>query len=88
MAPKSSTENERTTVVVENGKISVLFRQIAGALARRIVMYSKENDTAVKGEDFGLLSLAQGLTYFSSRTPINVKLNDTVKGNKTIIATY
>ena len=87
--PKSSTENERTTVVVENGKISVLFRQIAGALARRIVMYSKENDTAVKGEDFGFIKFGSRVgLFFPLGTPINVKLNDTVKGNKTIIATY
>ena len=87
--PKSSTENERTTVVVENGKISVLFRQIAGALARRIVMYSKENDTAVKGEDFGFIKFGSRVDlFFPLGTPINVKLNDTVKGNKTIIATY
>ena len=77
--PKSSTENERTTVVVE----------IAGALARRIVMYSKENDTAVKGEDFGFIKFGSRVDlFFPLGTPINVKLNDTVKGNKTIIATY
>ena len=56
--PKSSTENERTTVVVEhkNGQ-QVLFRQIAGALARRIVWYCKEGDSAKQCEEFGFIKL-------------------------------
>ena len=52
-------------------------------------MYSKENDTAVKGEDFGFIKFGSRVDlFFPLGTPINVKLNDTVKGNKTIIATY
>jgi len=87
--PKSSTENERTTVVVENDKIAVLFRQIAGALARRIVMYSKENDTAKKGEDFGFIKFGSRLDlFFPIGTKINVELDQVVKGNKTVIARY
>ena len=87
--PKSSTENERTTVVVENDKISVLFRQIAGALARRIVMYSKENDTAVKGEDFGFIKFGSRVDlFFPIGTEINVELEQVVKGNQTVIAHY
>ena len=87
--PKSSTENERTTVVVENDKIAVLFRQIAGALARRIVMYSKENDTAKKGEDFGFIKFGSRVDlFFPIGTKINVELDQVVKGNKTIIARY
>jgi phosphatidylserine decarboxylase len=87
--PKSSTENERTTVVVENDKISVLFRQIAGALARRIVMYSKENDTAVKGEDFGFIKFGSRVDlFFPIGTEINVELEQVVKGNQTVIARY
>jgi phosphatidylserine decarboxylase len=62
--PKSSTENERTTVVVENDKIAILFRQIAGALARRIVMYSQENDNAKKGEDFGFIKFGSRVDLF------------------------
>ena len=62
--PKSSTENERTTVVVENDKIAVLFRQIAGALARRIVMYSKENDIVNKGDDFGFIKFGSRVDLF------------------------
>ena len=87
--PKSSTENERTTVVVENDKIAVLFRQIAGALARRIVMYSKENDIASKGEDFGFIKFGSRVDlFFPVGTKIEVELNQVVKGNKTIIASY
>jgi len=87
--PKLSTENERTTVVVENDKISVLFRQIAGALARRIVMYSKENDTAVKGEDFGFIKFGSRVDlFFPIGTEINVELEQVVKGNQTVIARY
>ena len=87
--PKSSTENERTTVVVENDKIAVLFRQIAGALARRIVMYSKENDIAIKGEDFGFIKFGSRVDlFFPIGTKIEVELNQVVKGNKTIIASY
>ena len=87
--PKSSNENERTTVVVENDKIAVLFRQIAGALARRIVMYSKENDIANKGEDFGFIKFGSRVDlFFPLGTKIEVELNQVVKGNKTIIASY
>ena len=87
--PKSSTENERTTVVVENDKIAILFRQIAGALARRIVMYSKENDTAKKGEDFGFIKFGSRVDlFFPIGTKINVELDQVVKGNKTVIARY
>ena len=87
--PKSSTENERTTVVVENDKIAVLFRQIAGALARRIVLYSKENDIANKGDDFGFIKFGSRVDlFFPVGTKIEVELNQVVKGNKTIIASY
>lgn len=87
--PKSSTENERTTVVVENENISILFRQIAGALARRIVMYSKLNDKAIKGEDYGFIKFGSRVDlFFPLGTNINVELNQKVKGNKTIIAKY
>ena len=87
--PKSSTENERTSVVVENDKIAVLFRQIAGALARRIVMYSKQNDIAIKGEDFGFIKFGSRVDlFFPLGTKIEVQLNQVVIGNKTIIASY
>ena len=85
--PKSSTENERTTVVVENNKLSVLFRQIAGAVAKRIVMYSKEGDTAIQGDDFGFIKFGSRVDLFLPlNARINVQINKKVKGNQTIIA--
>jgi phosphatidylserine decarboxylase len=88
--PKSSTDNERTTVVVEhkNGQ-SVLFRQIAGALARRIVNYAKAGDTAVQGNEFGFIKFGSRVDLL---LPLDVKvkvnLNEVVKGNRTVIATF
>lgn len=87
--PKSSTENERTTVVVNNGKHSVLFRQIAGAMARRIVMYSKAGDTAKQGGEMGFIKFGSRVDlYFPVGTKINVQLNDVVKGGETVIAEW
>jgi len=88
--PKSSTDNERTTIVVEhkNGK-SVLFRQIAGALARRIVNYSKEGDTAVQGSEFGFIKFGSRVDLFLPLTAkIKVNLEEKVKGSQTVIATF
>ncbi|NEU09208.1 phosphatidylserine decarboxylase family protein [Flavihumibacter sp. R14] len=86
--PKSSTENERTTVVVENDRgIAVLFRQIAGAMARRIVCYSKEGDTAEQGGQFGFIKFGSRVDVFLPLdTKINVKLGETVKGGITVLA--
>lgn len=86
--PKSSTENERTTVVVENKSgVSVLFRQIAGALARRIVCYSKEGQEVVQGEEFGFIKFGSRVDLFLPLgTDIKVGLGDTVKGGITVLA--
>ncbi len=86
--PKSSTENERTTVVVENEKgVSVLFRQIAGALARRIVMYSKEGDKARQTDQFGFIKFGSRVDVFLPiGTKINVKIDEVVKGGITVLA--
>jgi phosphatidylserine decarboxylase len=86
--PKSSTENERTTVVVENEKgVSVLFRQIAGALARRIVMYSQEGDKAQQSEQFGFIKFGSRVDVFLPiGTKVNVKIGDVVKGGITVLA--
>jgi len=87
--PKSSTENERTTTVVEhkNGT-PVLFRQIAGALARRIVWYVKEGDQVVQAEQFGFIKFGSRVDVFLPvGTKINVGLNDVVKGGITTLAT-
>lgn len=86
--PKSSTENERTTIVVKNSSgVSVLFRQIAGALARRIVCYSKEGDEVVQGEQFGFIKFGSRVDVFLPLgTEINVELNQKVKGGVTVLA--
>ena len=86
--PKSSTKNERTTIVLKNkvfGKI--LYRQIAGALARRIVNYAKVGDLAEQGKDAGFIKFGSRVDLFLPiGTKVNVKLNQKVKGGITVIA--
>ncbi|MDA7706726.1 phosphatidylserine decarboxylase family protein [Flavobacteriaceae bacterium] len=86
--PKASTDNERTTIVVENktyGK--VLYRQIAGALARRIVNYAKEGQTVTQGTDAGFIKFGSRVDLFLPLdTKLKVKLNQKVKGGECIIA--
>lgn len=85
--PKSSTENERTTVVLDNGKHKILFRQIAGALARRIVNYLKKGDKVSQGEDMGFIKLGSRVDVFLPLdAEIKVKIDDVVKGNLTELA--
>jgi phosphatidylserine decarboxylase len=86
--PKSSTENERTTTVIEkpNG-VSVLFRQVAGALAKRIVWYVKEGQQAEQGAEMGFIKFGSRVDlYLPLDAKINVTLNEVVKGGKTVIA--
>ena len=87
--PKASEENERTTVVVENATFgAVLYRQIAGALARRIVNYAQEGMQVVQGTDAGFIKFGSRVDLFLPLgTPINVELNQKAVGGKTIIAT-
>jgi phosphatidylserine decarboxylase len=86
--PKASEENERTTVVVENSVWgAVLYRQIAGALARRIVNYAQEGHRAIQGEDAGFIKFGSRVDLFLPLgTKVLVNLNQTVKGGITIIA--
>ncbi len=86
--PKSSTENERTTVVTQNSAgVSVLFRQIAGALARRIVWYVKEGDTVQQGEQFGFIKFGSRVDVFLPLgSTIKVELGQKVKGGRTVLA--
>lgn len=88
--PKSSTENERTTTVVEHKTgTPVLFRQIAGALARRIVWYVKEGDQVVQTEQFGFIKFGSRVDVFLPiGTKVNVELNQVVKGGITTLATF
>lgn len=87
--PKASEENERTTIVIENKTFGeVLYRQIAGALARRIVNYAKEGMQVIQGEDAGFIKFGSRVDVFLPLgTPINVVLNQKAIGGKTIIAT-
>jgi len=86
--PKSSTDNERTTIVVQNQSgVEVLFRQIAGALARRIVWYVKENNTVTQGDEFGFIKFGSRVDLFLPLgTEITVNIGDKVVGGKTTIA--
>ena len=87
--PKASEENERTTVVVENATFgAVLYRQIAGALARRIVNYAQEGMQVVQGTDAGFIKFGSRVDLFLPLgTQVNVVLNQKAIGGKTIIAT-
>ena len=86
--PKASTENERTTVVIENRVFGeILYRQIAGALAKRIVNYAEEGMNVRQGTDAGFIKFGSRVDlYFPIGTSINVSLNQKAVGNKTIIA--
>ena len=85
--PKSSTKNERTTIVLENEKFGkILYRQIAGKIARRIVNYAKIGDHVTQGEDAGFIKFGSRVDLFLPlNSKINVELNELVKGGKTVI---
>jgi phosphatidylserine decarboxylase len=86
--PKSSTENERTTYVVkhENGT-EVLFRQIAGALAKRICWYAKEGDSVIQGTEFGFIKFGSRIDiYLPLDAEICVNIDDKPVGGETVIA--
>lgn len=87
--PKSSTDNERTTIVVEN-KVAgpVLIRQIAGAFARRIVCYLKEGSNTNQGSEIGIIKFGSRVDIFLPlHAEVKVKLNQHVRGGETVIAT-
>ena len=86
--PKASEENERTTVVVDNNNFGrVLYRQIAGALAKRIVNYAKVQDSAVQGADSGFIKFGSRVDlYLPLDSDIKVQLNQKVRGGETVIA--
>lgn len=86
--PKASTENERTTVVIETSAFGeVLYRQIAGALARRIVNYAEEGQQVVQGDDAGFIKFGSRVDiYFPLGTKVDVALKQNAVGNQTVIA--
>jgi phosphatidylserine decarboxylase len=86
--PKSSTENERTTVVIAGSKAEVLFRQVAGALAKRIVYYVKEGDMATQGGEMGFIKFGSRIDlYLPLSAKIEVSLQQKTKGGETVVAT-
>ncbi len=86
--PKSSEENERTTVVVANKNVGeILYRQIAGALAKRIVNYAVEGETVVQGSDSGFIKFGSRVDIFLPlHMKVNVNLDQKTKGGTTVIA--
>jgi phosphatidylserine decarboxylase len=88
--PKSSEKNERTTFVVDvdnKGSVEILFRQIAGYVARRIVTYVKENELVVQNQQLGFIKFGSRMDlFFPLGTEICVKKGDCVKGAETVIA--
>jgi phosphatidylserine decarboxylase len=86
--PKSSELNERTTIVLENETFGeILYRQIAGAVARRIVNYAEEGTQVTQGEDAGFIKFGSRVDLFLPLgTSIDVKVNDVVKGGVQTIA--
>ncbi len=86
--PKSSTENERNTVVVEHNRYGpIMIRQIAGALARRIVCYSKTNERILQGKELGFIKFGSRVDlYLPLNSKVTVSLEQKVKGGITPIA--
>jgi phosphatidylserine decarboxylase len=86
--PKSSTENERTTIAVKmSDGVEILFRQIAGALARRIKWYVKEGVSLDQGQEFGFIKFGSRVDIFLPLdSKVSVKVGDITKGGRTIIA--
>ena len=87
--PKASTDNERTTfVITHSNQTKILFRQIAGALARRIKWYAKEGDQVTQGEEFGFIKFGSRVDVFLPlNATIDVKIDQITKGGETILAT-
>ena len=86
--PKSSEKNERTTIVLKTKTFGeILYRQIAGALARRIVNYAKVGANAIQGEDAGFIKFGSRVDLFLPLdSKVKVKLNQKVIGGETVIS--
>ena len=85
--PKSSTENERTTTVINNGESSILLRQIAGLVAKRIVNYLEPGEQVKLGTELGFIKFGSRVDLILPLgTKVNVELGQKVRGNLTIIA--
>lgn len=86
--PKSSTENERHSVVIKNGNVEILVKQIAGALAKRIVNYLEKGQKAEQGKEMGFIKFGSRVDLLLPvGSKVNVELNQAVQGGVTVIAT-
>lgn len=86
--PKSSTENERHSVVIKNGNTEILVKQIAGAVARRIVNYLEVGNKVKQTEEYGFIKFGSRVDLLLPiGTKINVALNEVVQGGVTVLAT-
>ena len=87
--PKSSTENERWSIAVKNDKGIILYKQIAGALAKRICNYTKVGQMVRQTEEYGFIKFGSRVDILlPPDTKINVNLNEVVKGGVTVLATW
>lgn len=85
--PKSSTENERTTTVIKTKQTEILIRQIAGAVARRILNYNKINTSVVQGSEMGFIKFGSRVDVFLPlNAKVKVKIGEQVKGNWDVLA--
>ena len=87
--PKSSTENERTSLVIKTpDNREIMFRQIAGTVARRIICYAKEGKEIIQGDELGIIKFGSRFDFFLPLdAQVKVKIGDKVVGNETVIAT-
>jgi phosphatidylserine decarboxylase len=87
--PKSSTENERHSIVIKNDDILILVKQIAGAVAKRIINYLKVGETVQQGNEMGFIKFGSRVdVLLPVDVEVNVKLNQVVKGGVTVLATF
>lgn len=87
-SPKSSTENERHSVVIKSDTAEILVKQIAGAMAKRIVNYLKVGQSVAQGNEMGFIKFGSRVdVLLPVGTQLNVKLNQQVKGGVTVLAT-
>lgn len=86
--PKSSNENERSTIVLKKGDTELLFRQVAGAMARRVVSYVEEGQEVEQSTEVGFIKFGSRVDVFLPvDAEVNVKLGDKTKGSQTLLAT-
>ena len=87
--PKASIDNESSSIVIKNKNISIMIKQIAGALARRIITYAKPGDSVNVADELGFIKFGSRVDLFLPEdTNINVNIGEKVKGGETILATY